>query len=97
MLHRYTIPQTSISDGTLKADPDKTKVFTDVSISSNASELRRFLTIVQYVMKFTSSLATKTQRLRDNNNKGLYFFIFKTDFISLYIIIINITKNTAPV
>lgn len=53
----------------MKADPDKTKPITDMPTPSNASELRRFLGMVQYITKFIPDIASKIQPLRELLNK----------------------------
>ncbi|XP_063233695.1 uncharacterized protein LOC134537322 [Bacillus rossius redtenbacheri] len=53
-----------ISEGTVGPDADKTKAVSDMPEPTNVTEVRRFLGMVTYLMKFIPNLAEKTQPLR---------------------------------
>ena len=52
------------SDG-IRKDPSKVKAITDMAEPQNIADLRRFLGLVNHLMKFCPNLAEKTKPLRD--------------------------------
>ena len=52
------------SDG-IRKDPSKIKAITDMAEPQNIADLRRFLGLVNHLMKFCPNLAEKTKPLRD--------------------------------
>ena len=52
------------SDQGVKADPDKISAITDMSLSKDATELRRFLGMITYLAKFVKNLSSKSSLLR---------------------------------
>ena len=48
----------------IKADPDKIRAITSFDAPKNRKELRRFFGMINYLGKFTPTLATDSQRLR---------------------------------
>lgn len=53
-----------VSEGIVQPDPEKTKAITNMPEPTNTTELRRFLGMINYLMKFIPQLAEKTQPLR---------------------------------
>lgn len=59
-----------IENGKVKPDPERIKAIINLPQPSNISELRRFLGMINYIMKFVPNLAEKTKNLRDLLNKN---------------------------
>ena len=49
----------------IHADPEKVTAITDMAVSSNISELRRFLGMISQLSKFLPELAEKSKPLRE--------------------------------
>ena len=49
----------------IKKDPSKVKAIADMAVPQNIADLRRFLGMVNHLMKFCPNLAEKTKPLRD--------------------------------
>ena len=54
-----------IDSGGIRKDPSKVKAITDMAEPQNIADLRRFLGLVNHLMKFCPDLAEKTKPLRD--------------------------------